>query len=96
MTPLFWISLTWVLATVVVMRLPVHQRFLPGALLMLTAVPILLSIGFQVGWLMALLGLAAVASLFPNLVHFARARYRGEEMAINANVLRYLVIPGEI
>jgi len=29
-------------------------------------------------------------------VHFARARYRGEEMALDANVLRYLVIPGEI
>lgn len=96
MTPLFWISLTWVLATVVVMRLPVHQRFLPGALLMVTAVPIILSIGFQVGWLMALLGLAAVASLYPNVVHFARARYRGEQMSMDANVLRYLVIPGDI
>lgn len=96
MTPLFWISLTWVLATVAVARLPVQQRFLPGALLMVTAVPIILSIGFQVGWLLALLGLVAVASLFPNLVTFARARYRGEQAALNANVLRYLVIPGEI
>ena len=48
------------------------------------------------GRFVALLGLVAVASLFPNLVHFARARYRGEQMAIDANMLRYLVIPGEI
>ncbi len=96
MTPLFWISLTWVLASVAVARLPVHQRFLPGALLMGTAVPILLAIGFQVGWLMAVFGVAAVVSLYPNLVHLLHARYRGEETAINRAVLRYLVSPGDV
>ena len=96
MTPLFWIALTWVLATVFVGRLPLHQRFLPGAVLAVAAVPIVISIGVQVGWIMALLALVAIVSLFPNLYRLAVARYRGQELRLDANALRYLVVPGEI
>ena len=96
MTPLFWIALTWVLATVAVGRLQVQQRFVPGVLLIASAVPILLSIGFQVSWMLALLGLVAVVSFFPNVMRLARAQYRGEDTRIDAHVLRYLVTPGEI
>ena len=96
MTPLFWISITWVLATIAVGRLPAHQRYLPGGLLMLTAVPIILSIGIQVGWFMALLGLAALVSLFPNALRLAQARYRGEDVKVDANVLRYMLVPGDL
>ncbi|MGB3244339.1 MAG: DUF2484 family protein [Sulfitobacter sp.] len=96
MTPLFWIALTWVLATTAVGRLPVPQRTIPGALLMVTAVPIILSIGIQVGWPMAILGVAALASLFPNPLRLLVARYRGEAIKVDANVLRYLVVPGEL
>lgn len=96
MTPLFWIALTWVLATAAVARLPLHQRFVSGALLMLTAFPILISIVLQVGWFMALLGFAAVLSLFPNPLRLIRVRYQGESVQIDANVLRYMVVPGEL
>ena len=96
MTPLFWIALTWVLATVAVSRLPVPQRTLPGALLMLCAMPIILSIGIQVGWLMAVLGIAALISLYPNPLRLLFARYRGEVVKLDINVLRYLVVPGEL
>ena len=95
MTPLFWIALTWVLITIVVARLPLHQRFIPGALLMLCAVPILLSICLQVGWFMALLSIAAILSLFPYPLRLVLALYRGEQVQVDANVLRYMVIPSE-
>lgn len=95
MTPLFWMALTWVLVTIVVARLPLHQRFVPGALLLLTAIPILILICLQVGWFMALLSLVAIASLFPHPVRLAQALYRGEHVQIDANVLRYLVVPSE-
>ena len=96
MTPLFWIALTWVLATCVVGRLPLHQRFIPGGLLMVTAVPILLSMWVQIGFLPALLGLVAMASLYPNPLRLALARYRGQEVQINGQMLRYMVVPGEL
>ena len=96
MTPLFWIALTWVLATVFVSRLPLHQRFLPGALLAVTALPIVISIGVQVGLIMALLAIAAIISLFPNFQRLIMARYRGEDLRLDTNALRYLVMPGEL
>ncbi len=96
MTPLFWIALTWVLTTTVVARLPLHQRTLPGALLVIAGFAIVLSIGIQVGWVMALLGLGALVSSYPNVIRLAVARWRGEDVDIDANVLRFLVIPGEV
>lgn len=96
MTVIFWISLTWVLACTAISRLPVQQRHLPGAVLMLAAVPILLLIWMQISFWLALLGLCAVVSTFPNVVRLAKARYRGEDVKIDANVLRYLVVPGEL
>ena len=96
MTPLFWIALTWVLATFVVGRLPLHKRPIPGALLVVTALPIILSMGLQLGWLVALAGLAAMASLYPNPLRLALARYRGEQVRLDGNLLRIMVVPGEI
>ena len=93
MTPLFWIALTWVLATIMVARLPLGQRFVPGALLALAALPILVSIFLQLGPLGALLGAGAALSLFPNTLRLAQARWRGERVRIDANVLRFLLVP---
>jgi len=96
MTPLFWIALTWVLATIMVGRLPVGQRILPGALLMLSGVLIILSMTIQLGIVFGLLGLIAAGSLFQNPARLALARYRGEKFEINAQLLRYMVVPGDL
>ena len=96
MTPLFWIALTWVLATTAVARLPLHQRQVPGAILAVAGMVIILSLGIQMGWVMALLGVAALISTYPNVFRFALARYRGEQVRIDANCLRFLVIPGDV
>ena len=96
MTPLFWIALSWVLTTYVVSRMPIEQRKLPGAVLAVAAVPIILSIAFQIGFLAALFASVGALSLFPNVLRLAQARYRGEKVKIDANVLRYLAVPGEL
>ena len=95
MTALFWMALTWVLCATAVGRLPVSQRILPGAVLLM-AVPILLMILFQVGFLAMVLALVAIFSMFPNPVRLVRAYYKGERFVIDANVLRYMVVPGEL
>ena len=96
MTPLFWISLTWVLAATAIGRLPLQQRFLPGAALAVASVPILLGIGIQISWLMALGALVAVISTFPAPRRLIMARYRGEKITMNPQTLRLLVVPGEL
>lgn len=96
MTPLFWIALTWVLATIAVGRLPVGQRVIPGAMLMLAGVFIALSMGAQLGLFAGLLGLGAVGSLFPNPYRLIVARYRGEKIKINSQLMRYMVVPGDL
>ena len=96
MTALFWMALTWVLCATAVGRMPVQQRILPGTVLLMAAVPILLMILFQVGFLAAILALAAILSMFPNPVRLAMAYYRGEKVVIDINVLRYLAVPGEL
>ncbi len=96
MTPLFWIALTWVLATIMVGRLPVGQRIIPGAMLMVAGILISLSMGVTLGFWSAILGFGAVFSLFPNPLRLIRARYRGEDIQMNAQVLRYMVVPGDL
>ncbi|MEM6304152.1 MAG: hypothetical protein AAF744_05490 [Pseudomonadota bacterium] len=96
MTPLFWISLTWVLAATAVGRMPVEKRFVPGAALMVAALPIILSIWLQVSWLFAILALVAVASTFPVLARMVMARYRGEKVELSPKLLRLMVVPGEL
>lgn len=96
MTLIFWISICWVLAATAVGRTPIEKRFLPGAALMNTALPIVFLIGLTVGWLMALLAMVAVGSTFPAIYRILQARYRGEKVELTPNVLRLMVVPGEI
>ncbi len=96
MTPLFWISLSWVLAATAIGRLPLQQRFLPGGALAIASVPIILALGIQISWLMALCALAAVISTYPALCRLIMARCRGEKVTMNTQTLRFLVVPGDV
>lgn len=96
MTPLFWMAVTWALCATGVSRLPAQQRPLPGALLLLAALPILLMIVMQMGFLAGIFAIIAILSMFPNPVRMAVAYWRGERFRIDANVLRYLAAPGEL
>ncbi len=75
---LLWICILWVFASAGVAMLPMRQQYLPGAFLLLCAPVLIVLIAFQVGWFMALLGLAAFGSMFRNPLMFLWAKLRGQ------------------
>ena len=75
---LLLICILWVFASAGVAMLPMRQQYLPGALLLLCAPVLIVLIAIQVGWFMALLGLAAFGSMFRNPLVFLWAKLRGQ------------------
>jgi hypothetical protein len=75
---LMLICILWVFASAGVAMLPMRQQYIPGVALLLAAPVLIFFIGQQVGWFMALLGLAAFVSMFRNPLKFIVAKLRGE------------------
>jgi Protein of unknown function (DUF2484) len=74
---LLWASVIWVFAAVAVAMLPMRRQYIPGVALMLAAPVLIVMIGLQVGWAIALLALAAFVSMFRNPLRFLIAKLRG-------------------
>lgn len=75
---LLWICVLWVFASAGVAMLPMRSQYIPGVLLLLAAPVLIVMIGLQVGWFMAVLGLAAFVSMFRNPLRFIWAKVRGQ------------------
>ncbi|WP_299557853.1 DUF2484 family protein [uncultured Sulfitobacter sp.] len=79
---LIWLCILWVFASVAVAMLPIRRQYVPGVAL-LVAAPILIGVlGYQYGWIYALLALAAFISMFRNPLRYIAARLRGERPEI--------------
>ena len=74
---LLWICILWVFASATVAMLPMRQQYVPGVILLIAAPVLIFMIGQQVGWIAALLGLAAFVSMFRNPLRYFWARLRG-------------------
>lgn len=75
---LLWLCVLWVFASVVVAMLPMRQQYVPGIALLIAAPVLIFFIGQQVGWIPAVLGLAAFVSMFRNPLRFILSKLRGE------------------
>lgn len=75
---LLWLCVIWVFASVAVAMLPMRHQYIPGVILLLAAPVLIIMIGQQVGWIPALLGLAAFVSMFRNPLLFILAKLRGQ------------------
>lgn len=75
---LLWFCVLWVFASVAVAMLPMRQQYFPGVALLIAAPVLIFFIGQQVGWIPAVLGLAAFVSMFRNPLRFILAKLRGE------------------
>lgn len=75
---LLWICVLWVLASAGVAMLPMRHQYIPGVALLMAAPVLIVMIGVQVGWLMAVLGIAAFVSMYRNPLRFLLAKLRGE------------------
>lgn len=58
--------------------LPMRRQYVPGVALLLAAPVLIVMIGLQMGWLIALLALAAFVSMFRNPLKFLIAKLRGQ------------------
>lgn len=69
----------WVLAATVTAFLPMRWQYPPGIALLIWA-PVLIGwIGYDFGWFVAFLALAASLSMFRNPLRYFYARARGEK-----------------
>lgn len=69
----------WVLAATVVAMLPMRRQFVPGLALLLLAPVLIGFIGWQHGWVFAVLGLVGFGSMFRNPLRYLWRRARGEQ-----------------
>lgn len=75
---LLWLCVIWVFASVAVAMLPIRHQYFPGIALLLAAPVLIFLIGKQMGWIYALLALAAFVSMFRNPLRFIYAKLCGQ------------------
>lgn len=75
---LLWLCVVWVFASAGVAMLPMKHQYVPGVALLIAAPVLIVLIGLQVGWIPALLALAAFVSMFRNPLRFIIAKLRGQ------------------
>lgn len=79
---LIWLSIAWVFASAGVAMLPLRKQYIPGIALLIAAPVLIVLVGFEYGWVYAVLGAAAFGSMFRNPLRYIAARLRGEHPEI--------------
>ncbi|MEN8894908.1 MAG: DUF2484 family protein [Yoonia sp.] len=82
MTPSLIIGCIWVLAGTVTALLPMRRQYIPVVTLLILAPVLIIWIGYDVGWLVGGLCLAAFLSMFRNPLRYLWARARGQRPEI--------------
>ena len=72
------IGCLWVLLATVTAFLPMAHQYKPGVTLLIAAPVIIIWIGYDHGWWVAALGLAAFVSMFRNPLRYIWKRLKGE------------------
>jgi hypothetical protein len=82
MSPSLLLASLWVVAATVTALLPMRRQYVPGVTLLVLAPFLLGYIGWQHGFWIAALGLAAFVSMFRNPLRYLWRRARGEKPEI--------------
>jgi Protein of unknown function (DUF2484) len=82
MSPSLTAAALWVLVGAVTAFFPIRYQMVPGSVLLLTAVPLMIWVGAENGWIWTVLALVAFLSMFrrPLLYLLAKARGQNPEM----------------
>lgn len=72
------IACLWVIASAVVAFLPMKNQYFPGIMLLIAAPLIIVWLGYDYGWWLALMGLFGFVSMFRNPLIYIYRRLRGE------------------
>ena len=68
----------WVIASAIVAFLPMKRQYVPGITLLVLAPLLILWLGYDYGWWVALIGVFGFVSMFRNPLIFIYRRLRGE------------------
>ncbi|TYB80922.1 DUF2484 family protein [Maritimibacter fusiformis] len=79
MTPSLIAACLWALGGTVTAFLPMRYQMIPGSLLLLTAIPLMIWIGAENGWVWTGLALAAFLSMMRRPLGYLIARARGQK-----------------
>lgn len=72
------LSALWVLAATIVAFLPMRRQYGPGVALLVLAPVLIVWLGFDYGWWLAVLALLAFVSMFRNPLLYYVRRIRGK------------------
>jgi hypothetical protein len=78
MTLSLLLACLWVVASTVVALLPMQMQYRPGLVLLLAAPCLIIWLGYDFGWWIAVLGLFAFVSMFRNPLRYIYRRLRGD------------------
>ncbi|GKY87116.1 DUF2484 family protein [Sinisalibacter aestuarii] len=78
MTPSLIAAAFWVLLGAVTAFFPIRYQAIPGSVLLLTAVPLMIWVGYQNGWIWTALALFAFLSMFRRPLLYLIAKARGQ------------------
>ena len=82
MTSSLIVACVWAISATITALLPMRRQMIPGVTLLATALPLLGWIGWQHGWLLAVLGLLGFLSMMRNpLIYFVK-RAMGKPVAL--------------
>lgn len=69
----------WVLLGAVTAALPMRYQIFPGSILLLSAVPLMIWIGIENGWVWTVLAVLAFLSMFRRPLLYLIAKARGQD-----------------
>ncbi len=78
MTYSFVAACTWVIVGAITAFLPMRYQMVPGGLLLLTAIPMVIWVGMENGWLWTAIALFAFLSMFRRPLFYLIAKARGQ------------------
>lgn len=78
MTPSLIIACLWVIASAIVAFLPMKRQYYPGITLLVAAPVLIIWLGYDFGWWVALIGVFGFVSMFRNPLIYIYRRLRGE------------------
>ena len=78
MTPSIIIAALWVIAATITAFLPMRRQYIPGITLLIAAPVIIIWLGYDYGWLLAIAATAGFISMFRNPLRYFYARARGQ------------------
>jgi hypothetical protein len=76
------LAFLWVVASAVTAMLPMRRQYIPGVTLLVFGVPMLVFVGYQNGWWITAIALAAAVSMFRHPLRYIFRRTLGLPVAL--------------